>query len=126
MSYLKALSIATLAIFLPIKPILIAALVLCVFDMLTGVAAAIKQKQKVTSKGFGRTVVKILVYEVSLILGYVVQQYLIQNSIPVTNLIGSMIGLVELKSVLENMDIITGDSFFQTLISKLGSQSSKP
>lgn len=125
MQYLKALLISALAIFIPIKPILLAAMTLCVVDLVLGVLAARKRKQKITSKGLGRTIVKIMVYEVAVCSGFVVQKYLINDAVPIVNLIGGLIGLTEMKSVLENLDAISGDKTFRTIVNRLASQSNK-
>lgn len=42
--------------------------------------------------------------------------------LPVSKIVASVIGLVELKSILENANSILGQDLFKTVIAKLGSQ----
>jgi hypothetical protein len=100
-------------------------MVLCIVDMILGVIAAKRTSKAITSKGFGRTLVKIAVYETAICTGFLVQKYLINDLVPVVSIMGAMIGLTELKSVLENLDAISGDKFFKVLIDRLASQSDK-
>lgn len=119
--YIVPILISAAAVFAPVKSTLITALGLVVLDLILGVAAAIKQKQPITSSGFKRTVVKILVYEASIALGYLAS-ILTGPAIPVVNIIGSFIALTELKSCLENLNILGGGSLLQAIVDKLNQQ----
>ncbi len=117
--YLRSLLIAVLAVFAPIKPMLIATFVLATVDLITGILAARKQGETITSGGLKRTVGKIFLYEAAILMSYVAETYLLGGIMPVTKLVAGMIGATELKSILENLDIINGSSLFTTLVSKL-------
>ena len=118
---LKLLTVA-IAILAPIKAVMIAVGVLVIADMITGVWAAIKRSEKITSAGFRRTVSKLVIYQIAIITGFVVEHYLVDGSIPIVKIIGGVIGLVELKSVLENANSISGTDIFQLILNRLGSQ----
>lgn len=123
MKFLKAFIISAAAVFLPIQSVIFTVLVLILSDLVTGVLAAMKRKEKITSAGFRRTVVKIFVYETAILIGFLVEKYILKDAMPVTKLISSVVGLVELKSLLENLETIQGQSIFTKIISKLGSES---
>ena len=123
--YLKTLLLAALTVFAPIKAVLISAMVLTMADMVLGIIAARKLKKRVTSKGLGRTVVKIAVYEAAVICGFLVEKYLIAESLPLVKILGGLIGVTELISVLENADIISENRLFRSVIDRLQSQSNK-
>ncbi len=125
LEFLKSLAVSVVAIMMPVHSVIVAAMVLCLADMALGVWASRKRSEPITSKGLGRTLIKILVYESAVILGFIVETYLIGGLIPVTKLIGALIGLTEFKSVLENLDSIYGDNIFKAVIGKLGSKSAK-
>jgi hypothetical protein len=125
MSYIKSLAISALSVFLPIKPVLLVSLVLCLVDLVLGVTAAKKRKERISSKGLGRTIVKIAVYEIAICCGFLVQKYMLSDATPLVNIIAGLIGATEMKSVLENLDSISGDSFFKSVVEKLGSKSNK-
>ncbi len=123
MKWFEALALSILAIFAPVKAVLLTTLILVLFDTLTGVLAAYKRGEPITSSGFKRTVGKILLYECALCMAFLAQQYLTGDSTPVFKLVSAMIGLVETKSILENLDSINGTSLFKILVDKITQKS---
>jgi len=122
-SYNMLLSV--LAVFAPIKALIFSVGFLIFADCVTGVWAAKKRKEKISSAALRRTVSKMVIYQVALLSGFLVEHYMIENLIPISKLVAGAIGMVELKSVLENSTVITGQDLFKTLIKKLGSQNDK-
>lgn len=112
--------LSILAVFAPIQGIVLAALFLIVCDLMTGVWAARKRGETITSLGLRRTIVKLLVYETAIVLGFVAQHFLMEDLIPLTNIIGTYIGLTELTSAYENLDSISGGGLLKAIITKLG------
>lgn len=119
MKLLKLLMISVLAILAPIKTMAIAAIVVTALDLPLGILAAKKRGEKITSSGLKQTVIKMFVYEMALVLGLIVQKYLIQDSIQLVNLLSTLIGCVELKSILENLEEINGQPVFSQVIALL-------
>lgn len=126
MRTLEAIALACLAVFAPIKAVLATTLVLVLLDTLTGVYAAYKRKEPITSGGLKRTVGKIVLYEFALCVAYLAQHYLIGDDFPACRLVSTMVGLVELKSVLENLDSISGSNLFQSILSAITQKQDKP
>lgn len=120
------LILATIAVFAPIKPAVVSVMVLTLVDMVSGIIAAYRRDEKLTSAGFGRTVSKIAIYQVAVLTAFLAQKYLVLEILPICNLVTSLIGLTELKSVLENLDSISGGNFFSSLISKISSKNQNP
>lgn len=120
LEWLLNATLAAVAVFAPIKAAVITVIALTLVDLITGVIAAKKRGEQLTSSGFKRTVLKIMVYEVATLCGFIAQKYLVLDVLPVCTLVTSLIGITELKSVLENLDSINGGSFFSALINKLG------
>lgn len=125
MTYLKSLLLSAIAVFFPIKAMLVAAFVLAFMDLILGLLAAKKQGQRITSSGLKRTVAKIFLYELAILMSYVAETYLLDGFMPVTKLVSGFIGVVELKSAMENLDIINGSPMFAALIAKLVSTEDK-
>lgn len=119
---LKALAAAIIAALAPIHAILITVGVLIVADLVTGIWAAYKRNEKITSAALRRTVSKFVIYQLAIISGFLVQHFLLADIIPIVNIVGGVIGIVELKSMLENSSKIVGEDVFKLIISKLGSQ----
>ena len=113
------LGLAAILVFVPIKASLVAVGVLTFIDLVSGVCAAHKRGEKITSSGLKRTVVKLLVYEVVVMLGFLVEQYLTGDLIPIVKILSGMVGITELKSVLENLEDLTGLPLLRLLIDKL-------
>lgn len=120
------MSLTLLAVLAPIQTVLITVGCLVFADFITGVWAALKEKQPITSAALRRTVSKIVIYQIAVISGFILEKYLLSGAVPAAKLIAGTIGLVEVKSVLENTKRITGQDIFKDLISKLGSKNDQP
>lgn len=117
-----AVIVAILSVFAPAQELLIATGVLVIADMVTGILAARKLGQPITSAGLRRTVSKMLVYQLAVGSAFLVQHYMAGDAVPISNIVSSAIGLTELKSIIENVDKIRGSSILKDLLSRLGSQ----
>lgn len=121
MSFLKYVAAALIALLAPIKALLISVGFLIMADLITGVWAALKRKETIKSAAMRRTVSKMVIYNIAVISGFLVEVYMLEELLPVSKIVASVIGLVELKSILENANTILGADLFKTVIAKLGS-----
>ncbi len=121
-TWIKALLISIWAILLPIHAILGAMITMIILDTILGIWCAIKNKEPVTSSKMRRAVSKTLIYLAAILSGFLCEQYLLSGFIPVTKLLASVIGLVEMKSILENLNILNGSPLFESIVKKLGSK----
>lgn len=126
MNFLKNALISLGVVIAPIKMTLLVVFILCAVDLITGVLAARKRKEPVVSYGIRRTVLKLLVYESAIVLAFLVEQYMTGPDMMVLKLITSLIGLTELKSVLENLNELSEGSLLKVIIDKLGAFDVKP
>lgn len=125
LEFISGLFAALVLLLTPIHPVIISVGVLIFADAFIGIWAAYKRGERISSKRMGDSIVKMLVYQLVLISGYLVQTYLLSDFIPVVKLAAGYIGMVELKSLLENSSTILGRDIFKEIISKLGSKSDK-
>lgn len=116
------LLMAIAAVLAPAQGMISAALFLITADLITGLVAAHKLGKPITSAGLQRTVVKIFLYESAIILSFLTETYLLNHSIPAASIVAGFVGLTELKSCLENLDVIGGGGVLKQVIEKLGSQ----
>lgn len=123
--WLQKIALASLAALAPIHTVMISVGVLIMVDLVTGIWAAIKRGDKVSSAAMRRTVSKIIVYQSAVITGFLLETYLLSDLIPVSKLVAGVIGLVEFKSILENGNHILGQDLFKSVLSKLGSENDK-
>lgn len=122
MSWLKALAIALFAILAPIHAVMATALALVILDLILGVWAAVKRKEAITSAALRRTVSKTIIYEVGIIAAFLAEHFLLGDGLPLIKLAGGAIALVEMKSIVENLNEINGSPIFASLVTALGSK----
>lgn len=122
--WIKAGLISLVALFAPIHSLLITTGVMILVDLITGIMAARKRAEPITSSGFRRTLVKLFVYELALMLAFLAEHYM-SDILPFVKMASGMISLVELTSIYENLNDISGMNLLKGLINKLGSESKK-
>lgn len=115
-----SLLLSLVAFFAPIHSMIIAAFFLILADMVLGVIAARKSKVPITSAGLRRTISKIFVFEGAIILCYLAE-HMTKGLMPLSSLAAGVVALVELKSCIENLNIISDKDLLRELIDKLGS-----
>lgn len=116
------ISVTVAAMFAPAAPMILTVLALCLVDLITGIWAARKRGESITSAGISRTVVKLLVYETAILLAWITQLHLTGDAVPVAKIVASLVGITELLSCLENINTISGTNLLKTIIEKLGSK----
>lgn len=122
MKWFHALAINLLALIAPIQPVLVATGVLIFADLILGVMAAKKRGEPITSAALRRTISKLFIYNITILSGFLFEKYLMGDLIPAVKLIAGVIGVVELKSILENADAVNGEPIFLSIIKSLGSK----
>jgi phage-related holin len=121
-TWMKTLLFSMLAFLLPVKPLLIGAMVMTAIDLVTGLMAARKRGERISSGGLVRTVTKSLVYSCAIIAGFTVEKLMLDSIMPVAKFVAGAIGIFEMKSVLENVSTVLGVPIFKALMDKLGSK----
>lgn len=108
--------IAWVAIFLaPIKEVMFSVGFLILADLLTGVWAAYKSGAKLESHKLRRSVTKSASYLLAIVVGFVAQKFLLQDTIPIVHVVAGLIGATELLSIYENLSKITGIPFAEKI-----------
>jgi phage-related holin len=93
--------------FVPIKGFLLFTVAVVFADTITGIKAAKKEGQKISSKGLYRTTEKIVVYFVSILI-FEGAKNTFSIPVPITYMVAMMIAATELFSIAENVKRITG------------------
>lgn len=101
---------------LPIQASLIVVFGLVMADLIVGVWASYKEGYVINSRSLRRTISKLLVYEVSIIMAFMIETHLLDY--PITKAITGLIGLIESKSFFENLYRITKVDFLRIVIDK--------
>jgi phage-related holin len=109
---------------LPIRDAVIAVSLLVIADFITGIWASIKEKKQITSYGFRRTIAKTLAYQGTIVVSFLIEQYMLEG-VPVVKVITTLIALTEGKSFFENIHRITGLDFWGIALTKIQGQATK-
>lgn len=118
LDYLEAAALSAWAVFAPIHAVMEVTGGLILIDLVTGVMAAKKTGQEITSKGISRTLAKVVLYELALATSFLVHQYMTGDLLPADKLVAGLIGLVELKSILENINAANGTPVFAAIVDR--------
>lgn len=118
-------SLAILTILAPIQTAILSVGFLIIVDLITGVIAAFKRGEVIKSDRLKNTAVKMLVYNLLLISSFIAETYL-TPWIPFTNIALSFLAIVEVKSLGENFQDITGANFVTYLKSYINNKLNTP
>lgn len=113
--------LAIIAVLAPIHAVLLTVGLLIAADTVTGIWAAVKKGDKITSAKLRNTVSKSFVYTIMIIVSHFMEVHIMSDVIPVAKIVATLISSVELLSLAENSNIILGQNIFSALIEKLGS-----
>ena len=98
----------------PLTSTIIAVGVLIVIDMVFGLIGAYKQKIKISSRRLSDTLIKMLVYQLLIISGFIIETTLV-DWIPFTKIVVTFISITEIISIDENFTNISGLPFINYL-----------
>ena len=119
------IGLAILAILAPIQTAILGVGFLITADLITGIVAAYKRGELIRSERLKNTAVKMLVYNLLLTSSFIAETYL-TPWIPFTNVALSFLAIIEVKSLGENFQSITGISFVTYLKSYLNNKLNAP
>lgn len=105
--FLFNLGLATLAVLAPIETAMIACGFLIMMDLLFALIAAKKNGEKIESSKLKITAIKMLVYNLFLISGFIAETYL-SSYVPFVKIIVTYLSSVEIFSISESFQKITG------------------
>lgn len=114
LKHIADIFLAICAVLLPMIGIMIVTGLLIAFDFISGIAAAFKRGEPITSRKMSNTISKIIFYNIALFTSMGVQ-YLMSDVIPVTKLIVGTIAFVEAKSIYENIGYVLGIDFWSVI-----------
>ena len=109
---LKSVLACVLTFFLPIYPAMVAVGILIIIDTMTGVIAAYRNKEQITSKKLGGAITKSIVYQLLIISAHLCETYLFA-SIPFVKISLAFLAMTEFTSIAENFQKATGKNFIK-------------
>lgn len=102
-----------LAFCMPIKDFAHLSLIFVLADLITGLIASRKRKDKITSRGIRATLGKVFSYLTIIMLVHLFERFIMEtNYLHLVNIVTGIIVLAEFKSITENLEDITGNKIF--------------
>ncbi len=115
--------LASLSILLPIKELMLTVGFLVGADLVVGIWKALKLKQRIRSRRMSDTVTKLLLYQVAIISGFLIEKYVITEMLPVAKLVGTVIAIIEFKSIIESIEAVTKQDIWSRIKALIGRKS---
>ena len=115
--------LAILTVFLPIKGLMLTIGFLVGADMLVGIWKALKIGQRIKSRRMSDTITKLMLYQLAIMSGFLIETYIISELIPITKLIATVIAIIEFKSIIESIEAVTGKDLWSKLKLIIGRKS---
>ncbi len=112
------LVVAAWAVLAPIHGLIYALLALVAIDFITGCWASLRAGEPITSRRMRETAGKSTVYMLALVASFAIDSIL-AGGVPVARLCAASLGLIEIKSVAENLKRITGVDILAAVIARL-------
>ena len=120
--FLTLISIC-LAFFIPISGILIMIGVLICIDTFTGIWKANKLEEKITSRKLSSIISKLALYEVTVIMFFLIDQFILNDiiltffSVPfmLTKVVALVLASIEVMSINENYKVVKGIDLWQSM-----------
>jgi hypothetical protein len=119
----KVWFLAGLAVFLPIKELMLTIGFLVASDMVVGIWKALKLKQRIRSRRMSDTVTKLLLYQIAIMSGFLIETFIIAELIPITKLVATVIAVIEFKSIVESIESVTGKDLWSKIKTIIGRKS---
>jgi hypothetical protein len=112
-----------LAFFIPISGILIMIGVLIIIDTFTGIWKANKLEDKITSRKLSAIISKLALYEVTVIMFFLIDQFILNDiiltffSVPfmLTKIVALVLASIEVMSINENYKVVKGIDLWQSM-----------
>nr|WP_321221339.1 phage holin family protein [uncultured Psychroserpens sp.] len=99
----------------PVNAVMVTMVFLIIVDFITGAYASIKNRIPIRSSKIGHTISKFFIYNLVILAAYFVEEHIV-NEVPFLKIIAGFIAITEIKSILENYNVIYGINPFKALI----------
>lgn len=109
---MKSIFVACIAFFAPIFPAMIAVGILIFIDTLTGIIAAKRAGESITSKKMGGAITKSIVYQLLIISAHLCETFLFAQ-IPFVKISLAFLAMTEFTSISENFEKSTGKNLLK-------------
>jgi hypothetical protein len=118
-TWLISILLSVLAALSPMVPLFVTATLLIVSDMVFAIYRAYKNGVPITSRKLSQVLPKLILYNIGILLAFLVEKYVLVDTIPISKLALGVISMVELKSIDESFQSIFGYSLYAKLLAMI-------
>lgn len=115
-THFNTLLIATIAILSPVKAMLLTIGFLIAVDFIFGIMRAFKTNQAITSRKASNTISKMVLYGLCILSVFFLDKYILETGMNVAKIAAGFISLVEIKSIFESFESMTGIKIWDKLV----------
>lgn len=125
LSFCYTIIMSILVFLTPIHHLMLAIGAIIAIDFILGIAVARKRGIPITSREAKRTIIKMFLYQLTVLTAFLLDTFFIPGDLVVR--VSSMaIGLVEAKSIFENIHTLTGLNIWDSLKEKIRTSLTTP
>ncbi|WP_299223495.1 phage holin family protein [uncultured Psychroserpens sp.] len=104
-----------LALLSPVNAVIVTMIFLIIVDFITGAYASFKNHVTIRSSRIGHTISKFFIYNLVILAAFFLEEHIV-NEVPFLKIIAGFIAITEIKSILENYNVIYGKNPFKALV----------
>ena len=118
-TWLISILLSVLAALSPMVPLFVTATLLIISDMVFAIYRAYRNGVPITSRKLSQVLPKLILYNIGILLAFLVEKYVLVDTIPISKLALGVISMVELKSIDESFQSIFGYSLYAKLLAMI-------
>lgn len=118
-TWLISILLSVLAALSPMVPLFVTATLLIISDMVFAIYRAYKNEVPITSRKLSQVLPKLILYNIGILLAFLVEKYVLVDTIPISKLALGVISMVEMKSIDESFQSIFGYSLYSKLLAMI-------
>jgi hypothetical protein len=118
-TWLISILLSVLAALSPMVPLFVTATLLIISDMVFAIYRAYKNEVPITSRKLSQVLPKLILYNIGILLAFLVEKYVLVDTIPISKLALGVISMVEMKSIDESFQSIFGYSLYAKLLAMI-------
>jgi len=118
-TWLISILLSVLAAISPMVPLFVTATLLIVSDMVFAIYRAYRNGVPITSRKLSQVLPKLILYNIGILLAFLVEKYVLVDTIPISKLALGVISMVEMKSIDESFQSIFGYSLYAKLLAMI-------
>lgn len=115
-NYLFSFLVSLVAVFTPVVPTLLTVGALIMIDFFVGIWRAYRLKETITSRKMGNTISKMFLYQAMVLSIFLLETFILTDILPLTKIAAGLISIVEIKSIDESVEKVTGVGIWKRIV----------